>query len=141
LRRRRLWECQHDSFVRFHGLSLFEHWSDETLWSYVEELIEPVEGGEGVELRYTPEWEARIYETAAASVKGWWRWIKDLKTPTLAVQGANTDTFMNSSVRLWNKARPDLPVISIPEARHLFPVDLPAVTAQHIQPFLDQYLK
>jgi pimeloyl-ACP methyl ester carboxylesterase len=82
LRRRRQWESQQDAYDRFHGRSLFEQWSDETLWAYVEELIEPVKVGEGVELRYTPEWEARIYEKAAASVKGWWRWIKDLETPT-----------------------------------------------------------
>lgn len=140
LRRRRQWASQQDAFDRFHGRSLFAQWSDETLWAYVKELTGPVKDGEGVELRYTPEWEARIYETSAASVKGWWNWIKGLKVPTLAVQGKDTDTFMDSSVRLWEKARPDLTVISIPEGRHLFPVDLPAITAQHIQPFLDQYL-
>jgi pimeloyl-ACP methyl ester carboxylesterase len=140
LRRRRQWDSQQDAFDRFHGRSLFAAWSDETLWAYVKELTVPINDGEGVELQYTPEWEARIYETSAASVKGWWRWIKDLKTPTLAVQGGDTDTFMDSSVRLWKKERPDLPVISIAEGKHLFPVDLPAITAQHIQPFLDEHL-
>lgn len=141
LRRRRYWDSQQDAFDRFHGRSLFKNWSDNTLWAYIRELTKPIsDDSEGVELNYTPEWEARIYETAAASVNGWWDWIKELKIPTLAVQGSDTDTFTDGSVRLWKRARPDIEVISIPNAKHLFPVDIPAITAKHIQPFLDQYL-
>lgn len=141
LRRRRQWESQQDAFDRFHGRSLFKEWSDEILWAYIKELTQPVDNeSDSIELRYTPEWEARIYETSAASVKGWWRWMKDLKVPTMAVQGGDSDTFRDGSVQLWKRARPDLPVVSIPNATHLFPVDLPMVTAQQIQPFLDQYL-
>lgn len=137
LRRRRQWQSSQDAFDRFHGRSIFERWSDQAVWAYIEGLTRPVENSSGgIELRYTPEWEARIYQTAPISGKGWWKWLKQVQVPVLALQGAQTDTFVDGSVRLWKNARPDWPVIRLPEVGHLFPIDHPGLTAQHIQDYL-----
>lgn len=135
LRRRQHWQNEQEAFDRFRSYSVFAKWSDEALWAYVRGLTSPTE--DGIVLRYAPQWEARIYETAPRSVWGWWRWLPNIEIPTLVLQGENTDTFVAASSQLWTKVRPDLPVITVPETGHLFPIEAPIITAQHILTFID----
>ncbi len=136
LRRKRHWQSKQEAFDRFRSYRIFEKWSDKTLWNYIEGITTH-STDEGIALRYAPEWEARIYETAPRSVKGWWRWLSDIKTPTLVLQGENTDTFVDASAQLWTKMRPDLAVVTIPDTGHLFPMEASELTAQHILSFID----
>lgn len=137
LRRRRHWENQQEAFERFYGRSIFENWSETAVRDYIEGLTHASPSG-GIELRYTPEWEARIYETAPRSTYQWWKWLKKLTVPTLALQGAKTDTFVAASVNLWQNTRPDLPIISLANQGHLFPISSPQLSAEHIMQYLKQ---
>ncbi len=139
LRRRREWRDKKDAFDRFRQRALFKRWSDAAIWAYIDGLTEPVDNAsDAIQLRYSPEWEAQIYRTAPHSMKGWWRWLRNLTVPTTVLQGAETDTFVDGSANLWKKQRPDLPVITIPKTGHLFPMEAPTLVVQHIMEFLGQ---
>lgn len=136
LRRRRQWESKAAAFERFRNRSLFRRWSDAALHAYIEGLTRPLsEDSQTIALRYAPEWEARIYETAAPSIRGWWRWISDITVPTIVLWGAETDTFTSLSAQLWTQVRPDIPVKPIAAAGHLFPMEKPQRTADQIEQF------
>lgn len=139
LRRRREWESREAAFERFYGRGLFQNWSETAVWAYVDGLTRPSDSG-GIELRYSPEWEARIYQTAPLSTNGWWDWLKAVNVPILTLQGKDTDTFVDDSVVLWEQTRPDLEVVRIPNTGHLFPMQVPQQVAHHIQTFLGTIL-
>lgn len=139
LRRRREWESREAAFERFNGRGLFQNWSEAAVWAYIDGLTRPAANG-GIELRYSPEWEARIYQTALHSTHRWWEWVKTLSVPALTIQGQETDTFINDSVVLWKQTRPDLEVICIPAVGHLFPIEAPQQVAAYIQTFLGAVL-
>ncbi|PJF40055.1 MAG: hypothetical protein CUN55_13215 [Phototrophicales bacterium] len=136
LRRKRAWATPEEAFERFRSRTLFKHWSDETIWRYIEGITQPDSINGGITLRYTPEWEAQIYATSMYSLRGWWKWLKQIQVPTAAIQGGNTDTFLPAAVSLWRKTRPDFPVEVLEGQGHLFPIDAPAETAQMIKALL-----
>ncbi|MCB9436349.1 MAG: alpha/beta hydrolase [Anaerolineales bacterium] len=139
LRRRREWESREAAFERFNGRGLFKNWSEAAVWAYVDGLTHSSDNG-SIELRYSPEWEARIYQTAPLSTNGWWDWLKTVRIPILTIQGKDTDTFVDDSVVLWEQTRPDLEVIRIPEVGHLFPMEVPQQVAGYVQTFLGAIL-
>lgn len=139
LRRKRAWDSTEAAYERFRSRSLFKQWSDAAVHSYVEGLTKPSADG-GIELCYTPEWEAKIYSTSMYSLRGWWHWLKQIQVPTAAIQGGATDTFLPDAVTLWRKVRPDFPVTVMEGQGHLFPIDAPAETAAAMQVLIAQLL-
>lgn len=139
LRRKREWASPEEAFERFRSRSLFKQWSDNAVHSYIEGLTKPAING-GIELRYTPEWEAQIYSTSMYSLRGWWRWLKQIQVPTAAIQGADTDTFLLDAVGLWQETRPDFPLTMLQGQGHLFPIDAAAQTAETMKTLLAQLL-
>lgn len=135
LRRRRQWQNRQEAFDRFRRYPLFKKWSDAAIWSYIEGLTQPTEiGSEAITLRYSPEWEAQIYETIPLDI---WRFVPRITVPALVICGQDTDTFMASSVRLWRRLRPDIEVAVIPHAGHLLPIEVPEAAARKTREFLD----
>lgn len=138
LRRKREWDSADEAYERFRSRSLFKQWSDETIRGYIAGITQPKADGDGIELRYTPEWEAQIYRTSMYSTRGWWNWIKQVKVPTAAIQGEVTDTFLPDAVKLWKKQRPDFTVEILAGQGHLFPIDAPDDTATMMKGLLAQ---
>src|SRR5260221_4263385 len=58
LRRKRNWGGAQEACEYFRGRLLFKNWSDEMVKSYTESMTGPSPEG-GVQLIYSPEWEAR----------------------------------------------------------------------------------
>lgn len=130
LRRRRQWGSREEAFERFRSKSTFAKWSDTALHAYINSVTR--ESETGIELIYTPEWEAAIYRSSMNTNRGWWRWLQDINVPVIVIRGAESDTFRAGSVKRWQHSRPDFTLHEIPNGGHLFPIEFPQKTADCI---------
>jgi len=134
LRRRRKFDDLEGTFKRFRRYSVFRYISDASLWAYLRGITQPDAGG-GYELRYTPEWEARIYVTGVSADLELWRALKRIPVPTLFLRGAETDTFSASAGQRVERLNPAIRVETIPQSTHLLALERPAEIADKIVQF------
>lgn len=137
LKRRRKFEDLEGTFKRFRRYSIFRYFNDEALWAYLRGITQPAAGG-GYELRYSPEWEARIYVTGIAPDLELWRGLKGFSIPTLILRGDETDTFSASAGRRVKRINPAIQVETLPKATHLLALEHPQEIAKRIKTFFEQ---
>ncbi len=134
LRRRRHFASVAEMVGRYRRASVFRRIDDNGLHAYAESLAAPAPDG-GVTLRFTPEWEARIYMTGAPDL---WRRLPALKTPALIIAGSESDTFVPGAVSRARHALPAAEVVVVPESGHLVPLEKPEVVAKLIETFVNK---
>jgi pimeloyl-ACP methyl ester carboxylesterase len=131
-RRRTHWPDHQSAFDHFRRKPVFQRWSDETVWDYVNYALH--ETGQGdVALTYRREWEARFYEHPPLNV---WEDIPKVTQPSLAIRGADSDTLFPQSWQLWQELQPDAKFVEIPEAGHMVPMERPQLLAETILNYL-----
>ncbi len=139
LRRRRQWDSREEAFSRFRKNPLFARWPDNTIRAYVDGLTRPIPNANGaIELRYSPEWEARIYDKVPNDV---WHMALNIQHPTLVIQGADTDTFTDKSKLLLRRIRPDIPVMTLAQTGHLLPMEAPQLVAEEMLTFVENRVR
>ncbi len=142
LRRRKVFDNQEIMYNHYRSKPVFRRMSDESLWAYVRSVNRPVAETQGmVELRYSPEWEAKIYLTGNLADLELWRNLRKLQLPTLVIRGQETDTFLVSTARRMQKIASQIQIVNIPETGHLAPLEKPQLVAQIILEFLDAETK
>jgi pimeloyl-ACP methyl ester carboxylesterase len=139
LKRRRKFDDLDGTFKRFRRYSVFRYFSDKALWTYLRGITQPATGG-GYELRYSPEWEARIYTTGISPDMELWRGLKGFPVPTLILRGAETDTFSASAGRRVGRINPAIRVETVPQSTHLLALERPEEIAQKIIAFFAKLL-
>lgn len=130
--RRTSWPSRQAAFNHFRPKTVFQRWSDEALWDYINHALHDAGQGE-VELTYRREWEAQIYTKLPLSI---WQEIPQLVQPTLAIRGAESDTLFPQAWALWQKMQPQATFIEIPDAGHMVPMERPQQVADTISAFL-----
>jgi pimeloyl-ACP methyl ester carboxylesterase len=135
LRRRRRFDSVEAAYAYFKGKSLFQDWPDETLKLYVEGGTQPAADSQGVELVWSPEWEAYYFSTLYTKT---WDVVTKLKglLPLLVIRGANSDTFIDEAAKRLHGLLPDMTYAEIPGHGHLFPQSAPDETRQIIERWL-----
>lgn len=135
LRRRSEFESKDDAFERFRGKRLFTGWSDEVLRLYIEHGTQPKADGEGVELTWSPAWEAYYFSTVHQII---WNELPALDglVPTLIVRGGTSDTLVPEAYAKLKELVPSATYAEIDGHGHLFPQSAPEETAQTIQGWL-----
>ncbi len=114
--------------LAYAGKSVFSTWDSEALDDYVRTAF--VETGEGdVELRYSKDWEARIFELTPASV---WADLRRVEVPMLVLRGASSDTFLTGAAERVKRELPNATVLEIPDTTHFLPMERPATVARSI---------
>jgi pimeloyl-ACP methyl ester carboxylesterase len=131
LRRRRSWESIEDAYEYFKGRRLFQRWPDAVIRSYAESMTRP--SRDGVELRWSPEWEARIYHTFDTTS---WKLPGKLTIPTLVIRGSLTDTFTDLSALTFRLRNRHAVQIRVDGAGHLVPQEKPEISGRSIANFL-----
>jgi pimeloyl-ACP methyl ester carboxylesterase len=126
-------------FKGYRRKDVFRFMSDENLHAYIDGISMPRPDG-GFELAYTPEWEARIYETGVWRDLDLWRGLPTLTIPTLIIRGGQTDTFRVGAAQRIQRLRPQTTILTIPESTHLVPLEKPQETFQIMQDFLKEIL-
>ncbi len=133
LRRRNHWpDCQ-SAFARFRRKAVFNRWSDEALWDYVNVALQPE--GDGFRLAYPREWEARFYATPPQAV---WETLPQVQTPTLAIRAAESDTIFPPAWALWQEKQPNATFIEVADVGHMLTMERPLTVAQIILDWLDE---
>jgi pimeloyl-ACP methyl ester carboxylesterase len=131
LKRQRTWESLEAAYQHFRQKSLFKRCSDEVVRLYVEGVTRPTE--QGVELCYSPEWEAKIFEMLPLNE---WTYVPKLRTPTGIVAAADSDrAFPPPSQAMWRRLQPEYPIEVIPNSTHMLPVEHPEEVARRVQAF------
>lgn len=138
-RRRRQFDSQVDAFQRFRTKPLFADWTDDALWLYVRHGTRASADGGGIELVWSPDWEAHYFATVYRQV---WQDLPkvDGLAPVLVVRGANTETFFESEVEQARRALPSAQFVDLDGQGHLFPLAAPKLTAQVIAKWLAECL-
>lgn len=135
--RRRKFDSLEKAFAGYRRRSIFRYMSDDALRIYLKGITRPAVDG-GYELVYSPEWETRIYYTGVWRDLELWRSLKNLKTPTLIIRGAETDTFYESAGIKARGLNPTIQVEAIKHATHLVPLERPHEVNHLIQQFIRQ---
>jgi pimeloyl-ACP methyl ester carboxylesterase len=130
--RRNNWPNRQAAFDHYRPKRVFARWSDDTLWDYITHGMDKTDNGEIV-LAYSPEWEAHIYSLPPTDV---WQLIPQLKQPTLAIRGAETETLAPAAWQMWQLSQPQATFIELDEVGHMVPMEKPQEVADHITHFL-----
>jgi pimeloyl-ACP methyl ester carboxylesterase len=104
----------------YRDKAVFSSWEPEVLEDYIRAGFR--EAGDGVELRYPKNWEARIFELTPASV---WRELREIDLPVLALRGGRSDTFLAGAARRLGEVLPRAEVVELPERSHFLPMEDP----------------
>jgi pimeloyl-ACP methyl ester carboxylesterase len=131
--RREKWSERHEAFQHFRSKVVFNRWSDEALWDYVDYGLQENDRGY-LELAYPREWEARIYGTIPSNI---WELIPQITQPTLAMKGAESDTIGATAWELWQELQPEATFLLYQESGHLLPMEEPNVIAEAIRGFVN----
>jgi len=134
LKRRKRWASRQVAFDRFRRKSVFNRFSDEALWDYVNSATRKMDN-ESFELVYPREWEARFYSMPPFHV---WEAIKQLTQPTLAIRAAETDTVFPQAWQLWQELQPDATFVEVPDCGHMLTLERPSQVAAIVQNYLSQ---
>ncbi len=135
LKRRRRFDDLEQLFAGYRRREVFHFFSDEYLRILIQGMMRPSADG-GFELAYSPEWEARIYETAIWNDRDIWDGLPRLRVPTLIMRGSHTDTFWSQTARLVEKRNPALKTVTIPNSTHLVALERPDDVAAAAREFL-----
>lgn len=131
-RRRRAWPDREAAAAYLRSRPLFAAWHPDAFAGYLEEGLRPSRNGQ-VMLAYPPEWEVHIFVSVPHDA---WRFVSQLRVPTLVLRGATTDTFTAGSEARFRRFKPDAQFEVIPGG-HLFPMERPEETAQVIRRWLE----
>ncbi len=134
-RRRRVFESRERMFELYRRKMVFSRLSDEALRAYVDALAVPRPEG-GVELSYSPEWEAQIYRTGMLRDVETWRALPRLKLPVLLLRAAESDTFLPQAAELFLRRVPQTELQVIPDTSHLLPLEKPQLVAERVVTFI-----
>ena len=136
LKRRRRFPSVDEAFTYWRGRPLFADWPADSLRRYAEAMLEPAADGEGLELRWTPEWEAWYYRSFYA--KTWDDVARlDPAMPLLALRGATSDTFLPDAATLLAAQAPWGSHHEVPGG-HLFPQSHPGEASHALTAFLER---
>ena len=135
LRRRARFDSVDEAYTYWRGKRLFHDWSDEGVRRYAESMTRPTADGSGVELAWSPRWEAHYYSTLMTDT---WRHIRRLpKTlPLLVVRGAQSDTFLPPAAEKLRRTLPHMDYAEVPGHGHLFPQAAPDETRAILEAWL-----
>ncbi len=135
LRRKVNFPSREVMFTNYRGKAIFNGLSDDVLRDYVAGLASDNPDGT-VDLKYSPAWEARIYETGGQADAYVWRNLSKVSCPVLVLRGENSETLKPRVVQSMLKKLPDGRAYSQPEAGHLLSFELPNLDASLIADYL-----
>ncbi|WP_419810733.1 alpha/beta fold hydrolase [Bacterioplanoides sp.] len=135
--RRSQWSSQEEALAYFSGKSLMKQFDPRCLKDYVSagtELIDPDQPEKGVQLRFDPEIEMKIYRTIPHNVRS----DVPLAVPAAVIGGKSSQVFLPmNGARMQSKT--GMKVKWLPGG-HMFPLEHPETTADLIHQLLAEML-
>jgi pimeloyl-ACP methyl ester carboxylesterase len=135
LRRRRVFGNLEEAFRAYREREVFKYLSDDALRVMIAGLMSHASNG-GFALRYSPEWESRLYQTAIWNDSDLWGGLPRLSTPTLIVQGAESDTLTHSTCKAVQRTNARIQIATIERASHLVPLEQHGAVHEIVRDFV-----
>jgi pimeloyl-ACP methyl ester carboxylesterase len=135
LKRKRSFPDREAMFENYRVKKIFQGLSDQVLGDYVGGLALDMPDGR-VGLKYSPDWEARIYETGGLADWYVWKNLSRISCPVLVIRGEQTDTLQPITFQNMVKKMVNGKGLTVPGAGHLLPLEKPHLVAEIIQDYL-----
>jgi pimeloyl-ACP methyl ester carboxylesterase len=132
-KRRTTWPDRQTAFDHYRTKPVFQRWSNQALWSYVQEGLIETQTGDYT-LAFPREWEAQIYASYPSPL---WDEIPQITQPTLAIRGAESDTLTQEAWRLWQDLQPSATFVEIPAAGHMLTMERPDEVVKAINEIIE----
>jgi pimeloyl-ACP methyl ester carboxylesterase len=116
-------ESSEAAFGFYRGKRVFNNIDDVVLWDYVHAAHAP--GEQGVQLRWSGEWEACVYRSAPLV----WHRLKHISVPTLGIVGKHSNVLTPSVAKHWKRSSGKVTLETL-DAGHLVPLEQPAICAR-----------
>jgi len=139
LKRKTRFESREVMYQRYRQKPVFSGLTDKVLRDYVEGLAEEDPEG-GVRLKYTPAWEARIYETGGIADWYVWRNLEKVQCPVLVIRGEDTYVLDDRVINAMIGKLPAGEGYTMPGTGHLVSLEKPQSTAKVVLAFLKEHL-
>ncbi len=139
LRRRTSFPDQESMFQNYRRKNIFAAIPDHVLRDYVQGLAYPQADG-SVTLKYSPEWEVRVYETGGSADRYVWRNLSRVSCPVLVLRGERSDTLSHKTMERIAQGLPHGQAMTLPSLGHLLPLEDPERVASVVLDFLDSAL-
>ena len=122
-------------FMNYREKPIFHRLSDDMLRDYVSGLANENPDGT-VQMKYSPEWEARIYETGGLADEYVWRNLPHVTCPVLVLRGEDSDTLKPRVLQRMVNDLPNGQSHTEPETGHLLPLEIPDRAASLVADYL-----
>jgi pimeloyl-ACP methyl ester carboxylesterase len=124
-----------EAYAYWRGKRLFHDWPDEAVRLYTAGTTQPDRDGHGIELAWSPAWEARCYQTILTTT---WHYLAALRgtLPILLLRGARSDTLSAQVAARMCRVLPQIRSLEVEGYGHLFPHAAPEATLRRIEPWL-----
>ncbi len=129
-RRRTEWPNRSTALRAYRTAPAFRLWRPPFLQDYVDSAFEDTAQGT-VRLRYSAEWESRVFATAPPDV--WLQLPKLRDKEVLVIRGQSSNTFRPDALRWMRRLLPAATYLEIRDADHFVPMSQPEATAKCIQ--------
>jgi pimeloyl-ACP methyl ester carboxylesterase len=136
LKRRRHFDNLDQVFLSYRQREVFRNFTDEGLRVLIQGMMKS-EAGSGYTLAYSPEWEARVYDTGVWSDWDLWNGLPRLRVPTLIVRGSDSDAFPIASAREVQNRNRRIQMRTVERASHLVPLEQPEAVFDLAREFLE----
>jgi pimeloyl-ACP methyl ester carboxylesterase len=131
-RTRTEWFCDKEgSTDPYRKRRLFRHWLPEVFDDYWDAALVS-DGSDGWTLRYPRLWEARIFRVSPHNV---WPQLRQLRVPSLFIQGEHSDVFFPNAVRRVRREVPGARVQVFEGYGHCVPMENPQGVGEDILRF------
>ncbi|MCD4802965.1 MAG: alpha/beta hydrolase [Anaerolineales bacterium] len=135
LRRKVNFPSREVMFTNYRRKSIFKGLSDPVLRDYVAGLASDNPDGT-VDLKYSPAWEARIYETSGLADAYVWRNLPKVTCPVLVLRGEKSETLKPRVIQRMAKKLPEGQAYTQQGAGHLLSLEFPDRAASLIANYL-----
>ena len=135
LRRRTSFMDQEYMFQNYRRKSIFAAIPDHVMRDYVQGLAVPQADG-SVSLKYTPDWEVRVYETGGSADRYVWSNLSRVQCPVLVLRGERSDTLSHKTVERLARGLPRGRAMTLTSLGHLLPLEAPEQVAAVVLEFL-----
>jgi pimeloyl-ACP methyl ester carboxylesterase len=136
LKRRARFGTLDEAFAYWRPKRLFHDWADDALRLYTESALRPLPEG-GYILRWSPEWEARIFASPHPIGADMLRRV-GAKVPILTIRGATSTTLTLKAAARLREVLPQMAYAEIAGHGHLFPQSAPEAAGRVIAEWVGQ---
>ncbi len=126
LKRKTEWYSKENAFSAYRDKEVFRRFSDEALWDYIHAGLVTDEKTSMQVLKFTKEWEARIYSTVQFVMDK----LYAIEIPIYAVRGDETNVIKKELWDTWKGKQTHNHYLNIAFASHLVPMEYPEVISK-----------